>query len=291
MSYIQRYIHRLTNEKRYSKHTTHAYQIDLTQFQKYCESIDKDIINIKSSQIRLWIVSLLEASISAKTINRKLSTLKSFYKYLLREQAIEKNPMDVVVSPRIEKRLPEFVDQSKLNLLLDSGPFEEGFAGVRNYLILELFYFTGIRLSELISLKIQDVDFSGSTIKVLGKRNKQRIIPISKELVGSISNYINFRGSVITSIDNLFITEKGNKLYPKLVYRVVYKYLSLATTNSKKSPHILRHTFATHMLNNGADLNAIKELLGHANLSATQVYTHNTFAKLKSIYEQAHPRA
>jgi integrase/recombinase XerC len=162
---------------------------------------------------------------------------------------------------------------------------------LRIYLILELFYFTGIRLSELISLKIHDIDFAGRTIKVLGKRNKQRIIPISKELVNSINNYIKFRETIITTADFLLVTKKGSMLYPKLVYRVVYKYLTLATSNSKKSPHILRHTFATHLLNNGADLNAIKELLGHANLSATQVYTHNTFNKLKTIYKQAHPRA
>lgn len=291
MSYILRYIHRLTNEKRYSKHTTLAYQTDLNQFYDYCEFCGEDILTITSSKIRLWIVSLLEDSISAKTINRKISTLKSFYKFLLREQVIDKNPMDVIISPKIEKRLPEFIDQAKLNLLLDSGPLEDEFEGVRDYLIIELLYFTGIRLSELISLKFQDIDFANYTIKVLGKRNKQRIIPISKKLVESINNYKKYRDSIITTADFLFITKKGNMLYPKLVYRVVYKYLSLATSNSKKSPHILRHTFATHMLNNGADLNAIKELLGHANLSATQVYTHNTFSKLKTIYKQAHPRA
>ena len=291
MSYIQRYIQHLTNERRYSSHTTLAYQTDLNQFQYYCESIRKDILQISSSEIRLWIITLLENSISAKTVNRKISTLKSFYKYLQREQIVRKNPMDVVISPKVEKRLLEFIDQTKLNLLLDLGPLHEGFEGARDYLILELLYLTGIRLSELISLRLRDIDYSNYSIKVLGKRSKQRIIPISKELLFSVNNYLKYRDQVTTTTNFLFITKKGNMLYPKLVYRVVYKYLSLATSNSKKSPHILRHTFATHMLNNGADLNAIKELLGHANLSATQVYTHNTFNKLKSIYKQAHPRA
>ncbi len=291
MSYIQKYIHRLTNEKRYSKHTTQAYQLDLIQFQDYLESKDKDVVTVASSEIRLWIVALLENSLSTKTINRKISTLKSFYKYLQREGVIIRNPTDVVITPKLEKRLPEFIDQNKLNLLLDSGPLEEDFVGVRNYLIVELLYLSGIRLSELIFLRMRDLDFANFSFKVLGKRNKQRIIPISNKLSESIKNYIKYRDSIITTTDFLFITEKGNMLYPKLVYRIVYKYLSLATSNSKRSPHILRHTFATHMLNNGADLNAIKELLGHANLSATQIYTHNTFSKLKSIYKQAHPRA
>jgi len=231
-------------------------------------------------------------SISARSINRKITTLKSYYKYLLREDIVAINPMVKIISPKMAKSLPVFVEKKQVLSLLEDYSFDESFSGTRNKLIIEMFYCTGMRLSELINLKVSNIDIESLQIKVLGKRNKERIIPFSITLKNALSKYrekLNKEGF----IDNkyLFITEKGKRIYEKLAYRVVNSYLNIVTTIDKKSPHTLRHTFATHMLNEGADLNAIKELLGHANLSATQVYTHNTFEKLKSIYNQAHPRA
>lgn len=247
---------------------------------------------ISHYEIREWIVYLMENNISARSINRKISTLKSFFKFLHREGHITKNPLLKISSPKNQKKLPSFVEKNKMDLLLDKIEFANDFEGVRDSLIIEILYLTGIRLSELINIKLTDVDFGEKAIKVLGKRNKERLVPITNELINSINYYIKHRNQ-LKHIENnyLLLTQKGEKVYPKLIYRIVNRYLELVTTIEKKSPHVLRHTFATHMLNNGADLNAIKEILGHANLSATEVYTHNTFEKLKSIYKQAHPRA
>ena len=222
-----------------------------------------------------------------RSINRKISTLKTFFKYLEREELIEVNPMLKVVGPKASKGLPLFVKENEIELLLEEVIFDSGFIGKRDKLIIEIFYLTGMRLTELINIKLTDLDFHNKSIKVIGKRNKERIIPLSKSIINTIQSFIyefDLKEFLITN-------SKGNKVYSKLVYRVVRKYLSKITSINKKSPHILRHTFATHMLNNGADINAIKDLLGHSNLNATQVYTHNTVEKLKSIYKQAHPRA
>jgi integrase/recombinase XerC len=220
-------------------------------------------------------------------VNRKISTLKTYFKFLIREKEISESPMLKIVAPKSKKRLPIFIEENQIENLLNEVEFDEGFIGERDKLIIELFYVTGIRLSELVNIKISDVDFNNNLIKVLGKRNKERLIPLSISIVNELEFFI----KKYDLNQYLFTNLGGTKVYNKLVYRVVKKYISKISSVSKKSPHILRHTFATHMLNNGADINAIKELLGHANLSATQVYTHNTIGKLKSIYKQAHPRA
>ena len=292
--HTESFLNYIKAEKRYSAYTVKSYQNDLWQFFYFVSTeFDlKDITLINHKHIRLWIVSLMNINITARSINRKITTLKSYYKYLLRENIVAINPMVKIVSPKMSKSLPVFVEKKQVNNLLDDYSFGDSFLGVRNKLIIEMFYCTGMRLSELINLKGSNIDTDSMQIKVLGKRNKERIIPFSILLKNAINKYIdkiNEEGLILN--EYLFITEKGKKIYEKLAYRVVNSYLNLVTTINKKSPHTLRHTFATHMLNEGADLNAIKELLGHANLSATQVYTHNTFEKLKSIYKQAHPRA
>jgi integrase/recombinase XerC len=275
--------------------TVKSYENDLTQFIIYIDNqfntSNPEIVNEKI--IRSWIVDLMEKEYSSLSVNRKISTLKTFYKFLLRQGYIKINPMDKVVSPKTKKKLPLFVEEKQITVLLDDLAFGDNFAGIRNRTIIETFYNTGIRLSELIGIKNSDIDLYNNTIKVLGKRQKERIIPIHSSFAKSLKNYTEIRNTEFhdSKHDFFFVTDKGDKLYERFVYRVVNKYLTLVTTIEKKSPHVLRHTFATHMLNHGADLNAIKELLGHANLSATQVYTHNTFEKLKTIYKQAHPRA
>ncbi|MBE9480083.1 MAG: tyrosine recombinase XerC [Bacteroidetes bacterium] len=293
---IERYIQYIQYEKRYSKHTVIAYKKDLDQFFSFISEQYEttDIKNINYSIVRSWLVNLMENSISTRTINRKLSTLKSFFKFLIREGEISENPMHKIIPPKSSKRLPAFIEQEKINFLFDEINFGEGFNAIRDKTILELFYATGMRLSELVNLKETDFNFSYNTVKILGKRNKERIIPFSNKLKVLLNEYLtekNKKFNLEESGKFLFVTEKGKKTYNKLIYRIVKSYLSKITTLNKRSPHVLRHTFATHMLNNGADLNTIKELLGHSNLSATQIYTHNTIDKLKSIYKQAHPRA
>ncbi len=291
----QSFLSYLQFEKRYSKHTLSAYTSDLNQYFDYCinNGGDNKSVNTDHHIIRKWIVGLLEKNVSSRTVNRKISALKSFYKYLIRENNIQTNPMDKVLQPKYKKSLPYFVEEKHMDLLLDDVEFKEGFSGIRDRLIIEVLYCTGIRLSELINIRVGDYEKVKSTILVLGKRNKQRLIPLSLNLNNQINEYLGLRAVEIEkdADDFLFLTDKGDQLYPQFVYRLVNNYLNMVTTIDKKSPHVLRHTFATIMLNHGADLNAIKEFLGHANLSATQVYTHSNFEKLKSIYKQAHPRA
>ena len=293
--HIDAFINYIKFEKRYSAHTVRSYTNDLMGFldfiDRYKKEFDERIIDNKL--VRSWIVTLLEEGVSVRSVNRKISTLKSYFKFLVQQGIIDVNPMSKVLSPKNKKRLPSFVEQSQMDMLLDNIDFGADFSAVRDKFIIQLLYHTGIRLSELVNLKVDDFNLSNNTFKVIGKRNKERIIPFSKEIKRSYNIYCNNRLDIQTSgkTNYLFITEKGKPVYEKLIYRVVHNYLSYVTTIEKKSPHVLRHTFATHMLNNGADLNAIKELLGHANLSATQVYTHNTFEKLKNIYNQAHPRS
>lgn len=277
-------------EKRASKHTLVAYSNDIKQFVTYLSATYEitKIAEVNHTIIRSWIVSLMEQKISSRSVNRKITTLKTFYKFLLRQSIVTENPMLKILSPKTSKRLPVFIEKEKMDTLLDDTVFGDDFEGQRNKLIIELFYATGIRLSELINLKQSNVDLYLCQIKVLGKRNKERIVPFTTILKDQIQHYITAKASL--NDEFLFINKNGKQLYEKFVYRIVNTYLSQITTVNKKSPHVLRHTFATHMLNNGADLNAIKELLGHANLSATQVYTHNTVEKLKNIHKQAHPK-
>ena len=295
MKYKESFIKYLQFEKRYSLNTIRSYDSDLTQFFQYTADHygHQDIHKIDHKGIRNWVISLMDSNMSARSVNRKITTLKSFFKYLMREGIVQLTPMDKILSPRQSKKLPEFVELEKMNELLDNHEFGDDFSGVRNRLIIELLYATGMRRAELIQLADRDFDLQHLTVKVLGKRNKERLVPFTSGLKQNIEKYIEVRNEFLgtTDPDYFFLTDRGSKLYEKLVYRVVKSHLELITTIEKKSPHILRHTFATHMLNRGADLNAIKELLGHANLSATQIYTHNTFEKLKQIYKQAHPRA
>ena len=286
-----RFLQYLQFEKRFSNHTIIAYSNDLKQFYEYLQITYgiKDLSEIKHTFIRSWIVSLMEHTITPRSVNRKITTLKTFYKFLLRQGLVEENPMLKIQSPKTSKRLPVFVELEKMDVLLDNIEFEEGEQGLRDKLILELFYATGMRLSELINLKVANVNMASNQLKVLGKRNKERIIPFGFELKKKIREYL--REKAEKNSEYLISGRNGKKMNEKFVYTIVKHYLSLVTTIDKKSPHVLRHTFATHMLNSGADLNAIKELLGHANLSATQVYTHNTVEKLKNIHKQAHPKA
>ena len=285
-----KFIQYISSEKRFSEHTIKSYSSDISQFQDFLSSefdITNKVEEISFQLIRSWIAYLLENGINPRSVNRKISTLKTYFKFLLREGVLQDNPMLKVISPKSKKRLPVFIEEEQIENLLNKVEFEEGFVGERNKLIIEMFYVTGIRLSELINIKITSIDFEKRLVKVLGKRNKERLIPLSENILKELENFIekhHLNYFLFTNLD-------GNKLYTKLVYRVVKKYIGVISSVNKKSPHILRHTFATHMLNNGADINAIKELLGHANLSATQVYTHNTIKKLKSVYKQAHPRA
>jgi integrase/recombinase XerC len=296
MNYKELFLNYLHFEKRYSQHTIRSYQTDLDQFERYAGNFLDDKAGLEEADIKVirsWIAHMIESGMSSRSVNRKITTLKSFYKFMMREQYIKINPMDKVISPRLKKTIPAFVEEEKMDELLDSYSFGKGFRGARNKLIIELLYLTGMRLSELIQLEDRHIDFYEHTVKVTGKRNKERIIPLEPAAIDIIRNYLSLRKQEFPepSTPCLFVTDKGKPLYPKYVYKVVNNYLRLVTTMQQRSPHVLRHSFATHMLNRGADLNAIKEILGHANLSATQVYTHNTFEKLVSIYKQAHPRA
>ncbi len=282
----------LRTEKRYSQHTLISYQKDLEQYHAFCHESGKEGMDLFFKTIRSWVVFLMEQGYAPRTIHRKLYSLRSYCKFLIRLGELDSDPVEKVLKPKMNKRLPQFVDEKGMNFLLDQHDFGDDYSGVRNRLMVNLLYQTGMRRSELIGLKCSSFDPGQGMVKVLGKRNKERIIPLGRELVMETERYLLLRNKAFPgSGEALFLTDKGLPVYPQLVYRVVCKYIGLVTTIEKTSPHILRHTFATHMLNNGADLNAIKELLGHASLSATQVYTHNTFEKLKSIYNQAHPRA
>jgi integrase/recombinase XerC len=284
----------LQAEKRFSLHTVRSYGSDLEQFFLWLQSQDISFNSddVTSSDIRRWIVSLVESGYSAVSIHRKASSLRSYYRYLLRQGVLKGSPMEKVILPKRAKTLPVFVAEESLDKLLDDYDFGDDFRGVRDKAVVEMLYLTGMRRAELIGLRDQDVDLAEGMVKVKGKRNKERVIPLVGSFINSLGNYLEVRKNEgISSPERFFVNESGNKMYDKSVYNIVNRYLSMVTTVEKKSPHVLRHTFATHMLNHGADLNSIKELLGHANLSATQIYTHNTFEQLKKVYKQAHPRA
>ncbi len=292
-SHIQSFLDYLRFEKRYSQHTLISYQNDLEQFFSflYSQFNEVSINQITATYIRSWLAELKSENISAKSINRKISTLKSFFRFIMRQGLIKQTPMTTVVSPKISKRLPAFVEEKNTDTLFTYVEFSDDWKGKTERLILALFYNTGMRVSELINLKEKQVDENYSQLKVLGKGNKERIIPVSKELLKELKDYVRQKPAKLEGIAEVFVNEKGKPLYPKYVYNAVKKYLSAVTTIEKKSPHILRHTFATHLMNNGADLNAVKELLGHSSLAATQIYTHNTIEKLKDVHKKAHPKA
>jgi integrase/recombinase XerC len=294
MNHVTNFIAYLQSEKRYSNNTVQSYQTDLEQFFLFMETnFDSPEVNaISHLAIRQWFASMHSNQIKARSINRKISTLKSFFKYLLKQKIVAISPMAKIISPKNEKRLPTFVNENNMDTLLRHVEFPNDFKGITERLMIELLYQTGIRRSELIGLKIVNINLYESTIKVLGKGNKERIIPIVSDLLTLIKQYIIERNKLIVDEHGLLlILENGKSVYEKYVYLVVKKYLGLSTTLDKRSPHVLRHTFATHLLNGGADLNAVKELLGHANLMATQVYTHNSIDRLKEIHKKAHPKA
>lgn len=281
-------------EKRFSPHTITSYENDLNQFERFLEEEYKQPLEkANHNSIRHWVVSLVDASTSPRSINRKMASLRSFYKFLLKREAISKDPTWKIQALKTKKSLPQFVNEPDITRLLDQCEFSNDFEGNRDRLILELLYGTGIRLSELINLATQDVDLYARTLKVLGKRNKERVIPFSKSIGEVIKQYQSKKNIEfgITQDGYLLVTTAGDKCYPMLIYRTVKKYLNLFTTIEKRSPHVLRHTFATHLLNKGAELNAVKDLLGHTSLAATQVYTHNSLEKLKTVFDQAHPKA
>lgn len=296
MDWIQEFTSYITTEKRFSSHTCSAYNTDLKQFKDFIENelSLKSIQEVSFQEIRSWIFQLFEKGDSSRSVNRKISTLKTFYKFLLRNKYIQVNPIDKVIAPKQSERLPSFVDEGEMMSMFTVIEFPDTFEGVRDKTILETFYALGLRLSELINIKLQDIDFYNRSVKVLGKRNKERIIPFGPHLETCLKQYCeiveNNFGKMQQNLP-IFVTKKGSKVYPVLIYRVVHKYIEMVSSIEQKSPHVIRHTFATHLLNQGADLNAIKELLGHSSLAATQVYTHTSIGKLKEIYNNAHPRA
>lgn len=280
-------------EKRYAVHTIKAYTNDLIQFFDFIESQYDTILlePISGTMVRTWLASLKEAKLTGKSLNRKISSLKSFFKFQIQKGVLTKSPMETVISPKISKRLPAFVNENDMEQLFLNLSFAEGWKGFTEKMVIQLFYATGMRLSELIQCKQNNVDLIKKQIKVLGKGNKERILPISQDMVLALKKYIQQKPAEAAGVPQLFVNEKGKPLQPRAVYTFVKFYLSQVTTLQKKSPHILRHSFATHLMNNGADLNAVKELLGHSSLAATQVYTHNTIEKLKEVFAKAHPKA
>lgn len=293
MNTKESFLQYLSAEKRYSRHTVTSYSNDLNQFFSWLERERPGAaaVDVTHGDVRGWMVSLLEGGAASGTVHRKISALRSLFRYMRRHEMISTDPVAGLKLPKKSKKLPVFVAEDALGKLLDEFRFGENFSGLRDRTVVEFLYLTGMRRSELINLRDTDVDLSAGQVRVTGKRGKQRIIPLSAGFVRSLRTYLSVRKESGLAGDWFFVTDRGNKMYDKGVYNLVTRYLAMVTTIEKKSPHVLRHTFATHMLNRGADLNSIKELLGHASLSATQVYTHNTFEQLKKIYKQAHPRA
>lgn len=292
---IQSYLDYLKYEKRYSIHTITSYQTDLVNFIDFLELQfgGSSLEGVNHNFIRSWLAYLKEKGITAKSLNRKISSLKSFFKYQLKIGTIETTPMAKVISPKIGSRLPVFIkEEDTMKLVEGLSQSTEDWKTLNAKMLITIFYATGMRLSELINLKERQVDFSNSQVKVLGKGNKERIIPVSKEILEAVRDYQQLKKKDFEITDDvLLVTEKGKKMYPKYAYLIVNHILGETSTLDKKSPHVLRHTFATHLMNNGADLNAVKELLGHSSLASTQVYTHNTIEKLKNVHKKAHPKA
>jgi integrase/recombinase XerC len=295
---IIEFIGYLTVEKKYSSHSVNAYATDLQQFSDFCirTFAINSVNDVSHMMIRSWIVSMMAEKINSSTVNRKISALRTFFKWILKKGYSGKNPMQKVTAPKKAKRLPVIVNDANIERLLEdnltsAGEESDQYAEVRNKFIIEILYSTGIRRAELVGLDVKDINFARSEIRVLGKGNKERIIPMTNDLTDSVRYYLAIRNKHFPEChDALLLTEKGKRIYPRMVHSIVHFKLSGVTTLEKKSPHVLRHSFATHMLDRGAELNAIKELLGHANLAATQVYTHNSISKLKEAYSKAHPR-
>lgn len=294
-SHIQSFLDHLAFQKRYSPHTIISYQNDLSGFFDYIELQfgNTALSEINASFVRSWLASLKESGMESKSLNRKISSLKSFFKYQLKQGVVLTSPMATIVSPKIKKRLPQFVAEKDISTLFEYVEFPDDWEGKTHLLILQLFYNTGMRQAELVNLKESQIDPGNSNIKVVGKGNKERILPAKRDLMLLIQQYSDAKRIQFDQFDKdfLLVNSTGKKLYPKYVYNAVKKYLSMVTTIDKKSPHVLRHSFATHLMNNGAELNAVKELLGHSSLAATQIYTHNTIEKLKDVYKKAHPKA
>ena len=292
-THIQSFLDHLKFQKRYSLHTIVSYQNDLSSFYDFLvfQFENPSLKDIKPAFIRSWLAKLKEEGLESRSINRKISALKSFFKYQLRQQTIESTPMATIISPKVKKRLPQYVEEKDLQTLFDHVEFPDNWEGRTDRLVLQLLYQTGIRRAELTGLKESLVDLSKNNIRVLGKGNKERVIPISSQLMAQVKAYMTEKRRLIakTIWDSLLVDVDGKALKPAYVYSVAMKYLAMVTTISKKSPHVLRHSFATHLMNNGATLNAVKELLGHSSLASTQVYTHNTIEKLKEIHKKAHP--
>lgn len=291
---IDSFLKYLEFEKRLSLHTVLAYRTDLQQFSDFLANTFSDIQSETADYgiIRSWIISLVESGIEPLSVNRKIACLRSYYKFLLRQELINKDPMMKIKVLKTKKQLPSFVKESDMVKVLDQTEFGNNFHDARDKAILEIFYGTGIRLSELLTLKESNIDLRSQTIKVIGKRNKERVIPFSAGLISVLNEYKAHRNKEVERKDHgfFFVTEKGEPCYPQMIYRRVKKYLG-QTSSERKSPHALRHTYATHLLNKGAEINAVKDLLGHTSLAATQVYTHNSMEKLKKVFEQAHPKA
>lgn len=292
---IESFLKYLQFEKRYSAHTVLSYKTDLKQFEAFLKSNHDNIPLAEANHalIRNWIIQLSEEKLDATSINRKIASLRSFYKYLMKMAIVQDSPMQKVKVMKTKKKLPHFVKEPDMNSILDSGLFDGDFNGLRHQLIIELFYGTGMRLSELIGLAESKINLRERTLKVLGKRNKERVIPFHDSLVPIIERYLKARNAKVPTKGHgmLLVKDNGDRLYPMMVNRIVKKYLTLFSSVDKKSPHVLRHSYATHLLNKGAEINAVKDLLGHSSLAATQVYTHNTIEKIKKVFDQAHPKA
>ena len=291
---ISRFSDHLKFEKRYSAHTVRSYHDDLTQFNDYLETQfgGMKLRDISAPVVRSWLASMKQHKMTARTITRKISTLKSFYKFMMRSGVVAKSPMTGIVSPKLAKKLPSYVEEKQLKTLFRDVEFEDDWNGYTAKVAIRMLYQLGIRLSELVNCREAQVDHANRQVKILGKGNKERIIPVGKELLKLLKDYAGKKRQVFEQPEKtyLLVTGKGKKLYPKYIDRLTHDYLELVTTIEKKSPHVLRHSFATHLMNNGAELNAVKDLLGHASLAATQVYTHNTIEKLRNVHKRAHPR-
>ncbi len=290
---IKHFIEYLSFEKKYSPHTIRAYNDDLNSFQTFCKiTFDNEkLTDINYSQIRSWIVKMVNENISNRTVNRKISSLKSFYKFLVKTKQIKESPLLRHQALKISKRVQVPFSEKEINEVIDNLNEFDDFESVRNKLIVELLYSTGMRRAELMEIKQSSINFTNSTLKVLGKRNKERYIPLLNSVQQTLKTYLHLRKEIKSTSENLLITIKGNKIYPTLVYRIINDYFSAVSSKVKKSPHVIRHSFATHLLNEGADLNSVKELLGHSSLASTQIYTHSSLNELKKVYNQAHPRS
>ncbi|HAN77381.1 MAG TPA: integrase [Bacteroidales bacterium] len=295
MKEAEKFIQYITSEKRFSEHTIRAYSTDLNAFLQFA-SQNQAVLSAKEltfKQLRAWVLNLMQSGQNPRSVRRKISTIKAWYKYMLKNNLVETNPAEKLIVPKMSVKLPGFIAEDELKLLIEENLPDDTFFNLRDKLIIELLYTTGMRRAELCSLKHSDIDFENKSVKVLGKRNKQRIIPLTSKVTEHIKSYLEQKQHIPEAAAHtvLLVTNKYSPAYPELIYLTVKKLLTRVSTLNKKSPHVLRHSFATHMLNRGADLNTVKELLGHQNLNATQIYTHTTFDKLKNVYKLAHPRA